>query len=50
LPGRVEAERARLVGAGFRPDIRQFDGGHRLDDATLAGLATAPGAPIRTHL
>lgn len=36
---RLKAERARLDAAGFTADFVQFDGGHRIDDATLARLA-----------
>jgi predicted esterase len=36
---RVAAERRRLDEAGFPYEVREFDGGHRLDDALLAALA-----------
>jgi dienelactone hydrolase len=35
---RVDAERARIEGAGFPAAFHRFSGGHRLDDATLARL------------
>jgi predicted esterase len=38
-PPRLEAERARLATTGFPYRVVQFDGGHRLDDATLHALA-----------
>jgi predicted esterase len=36
----VDAERARLDAAGFPHDYVEFQGGHRLDDATLERLAS----------
>lgn len=36
---RVATERARLDGAGLAYEAITFDGGHRLDDATLARIA-----------
>lgn len=41
----VGAERARLDAAGFPYRFASFDGGHRLDDATLRALAGSPAAP-----
>lgn len=38
---KVDAERARLDGAGFPYEYLEFDGGHRLDDDTLRRLASA---------
>ena len=37
-PERVRAERERLASARFPVTLHQFDGGHRLDDATLAAI------------
>ena len=37
---RVAGERARLDAAGFPYDVVQFEGGHRLDDAVIAQLAS----------
>ena len=39
----VERETARLAAAGILPGIRRFEGGHRVDRATLSGLS--PEAP-----
>ena len=39
----VERETARLATAGILPGIRRFEGGHRVDRATLSGLS--PEAP-----
>jgi hypothetical protein len=36
---RVDAERHRLAGSAFPIRLVRFEGGHRLDDATLATLA-----------
>lgn len=41
----LAAEEARLTREGLRPRRLTFDGGHRLDDATLATLATGPAPP-----
>jgi len=38
-PERVAAERARLDAAGLRYEAFSFEGGHRLDDGTLAAIA-----------
>ena len=38
----LAAEEARLEREGLRPRRLTFDGGHRLDDATLTALAAAP--------
>jgi predicted esterase len=38
-PDVVARERARLDAAGFRYEAITFEGGHRLDDVTLAGVA-----------
>lgn len=35
---RVDEELARLKGAGIRADVRWFEGGHQLDEATLREL------------
>lgn len=35
----LEREVARLAAAGIVPDLRRFDGGHRVDQATLGALA-----------
>lgn len=35
----IAAERVRFADAGLALDVRQFDGGHRLDDAMLRSLA-----------
>lgn len=35
---RIDAERARLADAGLAADIRQFTGGHRLDNDLLATI------------
>lgn len=34
----IEAEAARLAAAGLHPRLLRFDGGHRVDGATLKGL------------
>jgi len=39
---RVASERARLDQAGLRYEAITFEGGHRLDDVTLARIAGAP--------
>jgi predicted esterase len=36
----VEREAARLAAAGITPELRRFEGGHRVDRATLSAFAT----------
>ncbi len=40
LPPDVDREQARLAAAGLTPHIHRFDGGHRVDTATLIALTT----------
>ncbi|HET8770139.1 MAG TPA: hypothetical protein VFM71_04070 [Gemmatimonadaceae bacterium] len=44
-PERVTAERARLDAAGLPYRFLSFEGGHRLDDATLKAIAADGTAP-----
>jgi predicted esterase len=37
-----DAQLARLTGAGIDAELISFEGGHRLDDATLLSLASSP--------
>lgn len=41
---RIAAERARFQVAGFPASVERFEGGHRLDDATLARIASVAPA------
>ncbi|HEV8358266.1 MAG TPA: hypothetical protein VGQ17_16050 [Gemmatimonadales bacterium] len=36
----VVRETTRLAASGIRPDLRRFEGGHRVDPGTLSALAT----------
>lgn len=38
-PGTVEAQEERLISLGVRPTLVRFEGGHRMDAATLASIA-----------
>ena len=38
----IDREHARLAAAGLTPTIHRFDGGHRVDTATLPTLSEDP--------